>query len=161
MPDTQIPSATPPILTWQAPIHVTHEKSSRWYVISAVVVTAIAIFAVLRGDWTFALVTVLCAGVYFLVRNHTFGAETIVMTEQGVTIANEFIAWADAQGYWFLITNTYAELHITPKARRNELVIQTGSTPLPLIREAIGGRIPELLEKKERFVDAFIRITKL
>ncbi len=161
MESTQTLSPTPALLSWEAPTHHSFERSTKWYLVAGGIVAIVAIVAVLTGNWSLALVSILAAGLYFLVRDHRFPNEKIELNEQGVRIGDAFAAWTELQGYWFLYTNDYTEVHFVPTARKPDLKIQTGTTNDAAIRQAIATRIPELFDKKEHLVDAFIRICRL
>jgi hypothetical protein len=159
--NTNTPTQSP-ALSWQAPRVANIDRGSGWYVTGGAVVLAGAVFGVLAGVWSLAIVCVLCGALYFLVRDHTFPDVTCALTDKGVQIGDTFLAWTQVKGYWFVITPSYTELRFTPKAPRTpDLFIQTG-TLLPLdIRTFLAGKTDELTDKQERLVDILLRLTKL
>lgn len=161
MPDTPQDTGTPE-LQWSAPITAAHERTTRWYVTGGIVVFAIAAYGLLTGAWSIALVAVMCGAMYFLIRSHSFPDATMTITQNGATLNETYLPWSEAQGFWIMVTPAYAELHIVPKnPRRGEMVIQTGALDLPTLHETLLRHAPELPEKRERLVDAIIRICKL
>jgi hypothetical protein len=159
--ETNTPAKTES-LTWQAPRVPNHERSTGWYIGGGIVVLASAVFGVLSGVWSLAIVCVLCGALYFLVRNHRFPDINCTLNEKGVQIGETFLSWTQVKGYWFLTTSTYTELHVVPNTPRSaDLVIQTG-TVLPLdIRTFLAGKTDELVEKQEGIIDILLRLTKL
>lgn len=151
-----------PLLTWQAPRVPNHERSAAWYAIGGIAVIAAAVFSLLSGAWSLAIVCLLCGALYFLVRDHRFPDITCSLTDKGVQMEDNFLAWSQVKGYWFLTTPAYTELHIVPKNSRSpEMVIQTG-TLLPIdIRTFVAGKTDELVEKQERILDILLRLSKL
>lgn len=156
-----LPGETP-LLRWSAPVHPAHERTPRWYLIGGGIVLGVAAYGLLTGAWSLALVAVMCGAMYFLLRSHTFPDSTMLITQNGAKLDETFLSWQDAQGFWIMLTPEYEELHIVPRnPRSRELVIQTGDQELNRLRETIGAFIPELGDKRERFIDAIIRICKL
>jgi hypothetical protein len=149
------------LLTWKAPIHAKFEKSHRWYIVAGILVITAAAYGVISGAWSLTLVSVLCAAVYFLVRDHKLPDATATLTEHGMQLNDKFLSWEDAKGFWLLFTPDYTELHVVPKGRQHEMIIQTGSTDISELRNAFQPRIPELTDHRENILDAFIRLTKL
>ncbi len=150
------------LLTWQAPIMPNHERTQRWYIVAGISVIAMIAYGILSGAWSFAIVMMLCAGLYFALRDHKHGNETIQITTLGVTIRSRFLRWEDISGYWLLDTPEYSELHITPKDTRvHELKIQTGNQPRGTLKDVLNQFVPELTNAHESLIDFCIRICKL
>lgn len=160
MPE-QTPTQEQVLATWHAPVHATVERDKRWYIIGGGVTILLAIYAIFTGAWTFAIVVLLCAGMYILTHDHKFGEETATVTSTGVQIDQRFLRWEDMQGFWFLYTQTYTELHIVATRRQPEMVIQTGTQDVQSLRKALSEHTTELTEKREHLLDAIIRLCKL
>lgn len=160
MPE-QTPTTEQVVATWHAPVHATVERDKRWYVIGGVVTVLLATYAIFTGAWTFAIVVLLCAGMYVLTHDHSFGDETATVTSTGVQIAQRFLRWEDMQGFWFLSTPAYTELHIVPSRRQPDMVIQTGAQDVQLLRTALSEHTTELIDKREHLLDVIIRLCKL
>lgn len=164
MPDTQTPFGADEqvLVTWQAPVLPTHERGRRWYTIGGAVVLGGAAYGILTGSWPFAIVALLCGAMYYLVRDHVPSLKTITLSDSGVMLEKTFTRWDDLKGFWLLETAEYTELHFTQKAPlRSDIVIQTGSQDNGQLRILLSAKIPELKEKRETFLDAFIRTAKL
>lgn len=126
------------------------------------VVIAGAAYGILTGSWSLTVVILLCGAMYYLMRDHVPPLKTISIRESGVMLEERFVRWEDLSGFWFLPTPEYIELHIVPKAaRQSDILIQTGSADLQQIRLLIATHIPELIEKREGFLDVLIRLAKL
>ena len=163
--NTHMPELTPTqeqvLATWRAPMHATMERTKRWYMIGGGVTIALAIYGIVTGAWTFAVVILLCAAMYVFTHDHRFGDEAATITTGGVQIAQRFMRFEDMQGFWFLPTPGYTELHIVPTRRQPDMVIQTGTQDIQNLRQTLSERTTELTEKREHFLDAIIRICKL
>lgn len=152
----------PAALSWSAATVHDHERSTRWYVVGACAVLACAVYGVLSGSWTFSVVILLFAFLYFLLRNHPAPIRTFRITEKGVQFENIFTPFSDLREFWIIVTPLGGELHITKKKGLNrEIVIHTGALPLDQIRSTLGQALPERADRKERLVDKIIRICKL
>lgn len=149
-------------LTWSAPRIPNHTRSKTWYATGGFFVIAFAVYGVLSGAWSLSLVCVLCGALYFLIRDHAFPDVSCTLNEKGVHIAEEFLAWSQVKGYWFVTTPTYTELHIVPKKTRTpDIVMQLGAMQPLEIRTFLAGKTEELIEKQERILDILLRLTKL
>lgn len=149
------------LLTWTAPTHPSHERSKRWYVVGATLLFAFAAYGVITGSWSTALVAMLIGAMYYLLRDHSFDPETITISTTGVQLGKTFTRWEDMNGFWFLRTSDYTELHLVPKGRKPDLVIQTDGIEPAIVKTTLESKIQELSDKRESLFDAFIRITKL
>lgn len=162
MPDTSPTPATPQaLLRWSAPSRAVPERTQRWYMIGGTIVVAAAAYGILAGDWSFAIVSLLCGAMYVLVHGHTAQARDIAITGQGVFYDNSFYGYEDLRGFWLLRTPDTTELHITRKKRGTDLVILIGTTDPLFIRSTLGKFLPEESDRQERLLDAIIRICKL
>ena len=160
MANTQTP--TPPVLTWNAPSGHDHDRSPQWYLIGGVAVLACAVYGILTGSWSFALVSLLIGGLYFLVRKHEMPRRTIAISETGVNFEGTETPWTGCREFWILDTPLATELHITRKQGLDrEIVIHMEEVPIDSVREFISTFLPENLNRRERLVDKFIRYCKL
>lgn len=151
-----------PILAWAAPLGPAHERSSGWYIKGGIVAILLIAWGIISGSWTFSVVIVLCAGLYFLIRSHTPGAKPFIIAHQGISFDGTFMPWDNLKNFWLLQTPTCTELFIAPKARRARTIrIQTGQVDPQLIRIALSQFISEDVDHEEGLLDIIIRICKL
>jgi hypothetical protein len=167
MPDSPLPpqpviDTGSVLLTWQAPSIPVHERTKRWYLTGGVVVVLCAVYGILSGSWLFAVVALLCGGLYFLLKDHLPADKSITVTDQGVMFEQHFVRWDDLSGFWVLETPTYNQLHILRKnPRAGNITILTGSLNLLAVKTAFAEHIPEQTDKRENFFDMIIRLCKL
>ena len=160
MANTQTP--TPTVLTWSAPSAHDHDRSPRWYLFGGIAVLACAVYGILTGALSFALVSLLIGGLYFLVRTHEMPKRTIALSETGVTFENTFTPFSDLCEFWILETPLATELHITRRRGLDrEIVIHLEGVGVNSVREFLSSFLPENLNRRERLVDKFIRYSKL
>lgn len=150
------------LATWEAPIHPRHNRTARWYVVAGGVVLGCAAYGIITGAWSVTIVSLLCGALYYLVRDHESAAEKITLTDEGVLLQNNFTRWEDLEGFWFLLTKEYVEMHITRKnPRQNDIVIQTGSQSIPALRLTLGKFLSEHSDRRESLLDFIARFCKL
>jgi hypothetical protein len=150
------------LLQWTAkPYHV-HERSQTWYMWAGIAAVVLAVFAILTGSWTFAVVILLSAGVYFLLRNHEPAEQTMEIFEDGVRCKGTYWHWKDFKGFFLKTTPLFTELHLVPAQKRSmAVVMQTGDTDLRALRETLNERLTQLSDAEESVLDTFIRLSKL
>ncbi len=157
-----IPPAEEVLATWSAPVMPRHHRSVRWYVIATIIIALCVTYGVLRDSIPFAVVAVLTGIVYALLHRHAPPDRTFSITSAGVILENRSVSWAQLQGFWFFPTREYTELHfVFRKAHLQDLIIQTGTQDINMLRAILQTRLPELTDRKERLLDTFIRICKL
>ena len=164
MPDSVVlpSSKTEILLSWKAPSIPVHQRTQRWYMTGGGVVVLGVVYGIYSNSWPFAIVMVLCGAMYFLLRGHQPPLKQCAITEQGVLLDSAFTRWDELSGFWFLPTPDYIELHFVPLAKRTaDSVIQTGGMNIEMLRLMLASKIPELHEKRESFLDAFVRFCKL
>ncbi len=158
---TPITLESVPVLSWQAPASPTVVRTRRWYIVAAVVVLLLTAYSIYTGAWSFAVVCVLCGGMYALVHGHTPPVLTIALYDNGILFKEKFTRWDELAGFWILQTPDYNELHFVSRFRRGDLVIQTGTQDIAQLRMILVQRLPEWTHRRERILDTLIRICKL
>jgi hypothetical protein len=154
--------AQAPLLSWSAPVMPEHEKSHQWYLAAATVAVASAAYGIVIGAWTFSLVVILMAGVYYLLRHTPPPVKHIRLHAHGFELDAAYTPWTGCKDFWLIALSGYTELHITKKQGWDrEVVIQTDNIDPNAIRKTIAEFLPERPNQKERLLDSFIRFTKL
>lgn len=138
-----------------------HERSHRWYLIAGIVVVLFLFFSILRGDWSFAVVIALVAGVYFLVHRKPPPEKRIDIRSSGIVFDGDVVPWSSCQGFFFLQGPDYVELHFERKDRKEDIVIQTGDLKIDELHALLIQLLPELPNRRERLLDSFTRSLKL
>lgn len=150
------------LLAWSARSQAPHARTPRWYAVMSAFALAICAYGAYTGAWSIILVTVLCAGMYWLAHDHVPPLKDFAIREDGVLYDTRFTGWETIEGFWFVHARHFTELRVVLKDKRGgEIVIQTGETPLEDIRAAMGTHARELTEKSERFLDILARLCKL
>lgn len=150
------------LLEWSArPYHV-HERSERWYKAAGTVAVLIALYAILTGAWSFAIVILLSVAMYVLVHGHEPKEQSIALYDQGVFFRGRFTDWHDYKGFFLKKTPQYTELHLVPANRRMpRIALQTGAVDPQMIRQTLSVYVPQLSDAEESVLDMIIRSSKL
>jgi hypothetical protein len=150
------------ILEWQAPIRPDYERSERWYVAAGSVCATMVAYGVLSGTWSMALVFAFLPALYWLARNQSHKTHTIRLTTLGIEFDGKLTVWGEWKEFWILSGPQYHELHIGPNRKsRPDLVIQTGAADPYLVRDILSQFLPQVTDRHERLLDAFIRFCKI
>ena len=157
--NTNIPTETP-LLEWQAPKHLHHKRTRKWYICAAIFMASCLAYSIYTGAWSFAVVLFLIVILYGFVHEAQPPEKTIRIWARGYLIDENFVQWTACTGYWILKGNGYYELHIEKK-NGYETKIQTGNINPYDIQDILSPLLPELTNRKESVLDTIIRICKL
>lgn len=158
---TDIPTATP-IMEWQAPRELQYERTKRWYVCIGVFWLLCVLYAIVSFSWLFTILLVVIAAIYAKTHRNPPAMHRMRIWRDGCAIDDKFVSWGDCSGFWILKGTNYYELNIeTKNAFAPNIKIQTGSKDPYEIQEMIAQRIPPLTNRREKILDAIIRICKL
>lgn len=152
-----------PLLGWSAPSHPKHNRTARWYTVFFIVILGLASYGAYTGNWTFAILMLLCGLLYPLLHDHIPPEKRMEIYPQGFLFENALIRWDDCSGFWLIPTTSYTELHIEYREgkRQRELKIQTGTIDASSLRLHLAEFLPELPNRGERLLDMIIRLCKL
>lgn len=152
-----------PLLSWSALSHSRHSRTMRWYLLFFVVILGFALYGAYTGNWTFAILMLLCGLFYPLLHDHIPPEKRIEIYPKAFRFEDIIIRWEDCTGFWILFFQNYAELHIEyiEGKRRKEVKIQNGSVDPLDIRLRLAEFIPELPDRGEHLLDKIIRLCKL
>lgn len=120
-------------------------------------------YAILTGNWSFAVTVVLLAGVYYISRNAAPHFHHIIIDPSGVTFDNTEAPWSDCASFSILQFHSHNELIINRRSnwsQRWKIQLLPGIDPSEL-REYLSQILPENTDVKEHLIDYFIRILKL
>lgn len=137
-------------------------RSKRWYVVAGVIFLGLLAYTIVTQAWTFTAVLILSVGAYVFTHRKAHPLRRISATERGIVWNNTVIPWAKCEGFWLLQGPGYVELHVELKeGRPRHLVIQTGTEDPLKIYAAFSRYIPLFPDRREKLLDAFIRICKI
>lgn len=155
--------ASGPLLSWSAPSHPQHNRPVCWYIVFLAVIVGFALYGAYAGNWTFAILILLCGLFYPLLHDHVPPEKRIALYPKAFLFEDTIVRWEDCTGFWLFPTTTYTDVHIeyTEGKRQREVKIQNGSVDIMTIRLLLAEFIPELPDRGERLLEKLIRICKL
>lgn len=150
------------LLEWEAPSRPDHDRSPRWYITGGSSCGLMALYGIVTGTWSMALVFAFIPALYYLIRNTSHRNHVIRLRELGVEFDGRLTPWGELKEFWILSGPAYHELHIAPvKKSRAELVIQTGDIDPYALCELLGQYMPQIVDRQEHLLDAIIRALKI
>ena len=151
-----------PLLEWQAPSKITHERSHSWYVWASIVTLGMIAYGILTAAWTFSVTIAILAGLFFLIRNEPHPIHTIRILPLGIEFDGTLHPWNDWKDFWMLASPDHCELHVESKKHlKPNLIIHTGPMNPLLIRDTMSEYLQQNPVKKEKLLDAIIRFCKI
>lgn len=153
---------TPPFLQWNMPVQPHFERGHQWYLIAGTIVLAVAAYGIITNSWPLAVVSILCGGLYFILRDHTPRETTAALYEKGVLYDGSFHQWDEFVGFWILETPVYTQLRLCNRNKRKpDVAILMNGVSIDDMTLACGTFLPELTDRKETLIDIFSRLAKL
>lgn len=158
---TQNPPSEP-LLVWTGKIEVHHERSRIWYIATTFALLAILFFAIATQAWSFIVVLLISAVLYFFVHHKPLPTVNVGVFETGIQIGPTIHSWKDCKFFWILVYNKYAELHIRRiNVWQPDLYVTVDLEAARVIQTVITDFIPYHEEKNERLLDIITRILKI
>jgi len=153
------------LAAWDFPEFQKHKRTTAWYVVMALLIGALVIFAVATQNYLFLVIVILFVVIYVMRSRREPALLNIKITEDGLGIAQQtFYEWRDIKSFWIVyeppsVKNLYVDFKASLRA--SITVALENQNPLK-IRKILAEYIPEDLEKEnETFSDGLSRMLKL
>ena len=152
------------VFEWTVKEYEQHERDRRWYILMGIIGVALVVYALVSGNYLFALVLVLFAIILFMHDMVEPMDIPIIITEIGVVIGKKFYRFTEFSSFWMIydppaVKNLYFGLN--GLLRHRVQVPLLGNDPRP-IREYLEQFIEEDLEQEEEpLSDRISRLFKL
>ncbi len=145
------------------PEYEREERGTWWYVIAGFIVALLVIYAIVTGNYLFALVIVLISGVLAL---RDFRAPTSVVFQIGedaLYVNNERIPYSDVSAFWIVFEPPlFKNLHVKFATFRAALRVPLLDVDPVELRTFFRTKVKEDMEKRtESAIDIFAKILKL
>ena len=85
---------------WQAPEFETYEKSNRWYLIAALILAAIVIYALITNSLIMAITFILIGVVGYIYLQKEPRILNFFITYDGIVVENEIYDFDDIKSFW-------------------------------------------------------------
>ncbi|MBT3835078.1 hypothetical protein HOF56_02405 [Candidatus Peribacteria bacterium] len=161
------------LLEWQSLDSHPHERSPRWYISGGVVLVGLASYGLFDGSWTTALLAIMLAGVYFIMRRIEARKVNVQITGMGINTDSVFSSWNQCKDFWILmpqpreytkksLIRQIPELHISRRGPfKPETTLFLNEIDPAIVRETLLQYLPERPGMEERVLDSLARILKL
>ena len=149
---------------WEFLEHEQHERSKRWYIISALLIIAIFVYAYFDQNPLLAVIVILALITFIIGELRGPGYHTFAITEDGIIVGQRFFAYEDLRNFYIIYQPPDVKmLYLSPRH------FFTPRIGIPLedqdpvaIREILRTFIPEDLEKEDEPTSDYLgRIFKL
>jgi hypothetical protein len=150
--------------SWEFKEYEQYERGGKWYLIMSIIAILLILFAVLSGNYLFALIVVLFVIIMFLQNlQHPLPVE-FGLTDNGIVLGNKFYSYRELDKFWLLYSPPAVQmLYFEPKT----IVRHRLSVPLPdidpsKVRDFLNQFLTEDLEQEEEpFSERLSRILKI
>ncbi len=152
------------ILAWNAPEYQEHNRDEKWLMVAGVIALILITWAIWDGTYSFAIVVVLVAGIYFLTQHHTPNEIDISLTTSGILANQQFFPFTNIQAFWVIYnpdTNVKTLSFSMKTGLIREMNLQLETQDPAEVRSFLGSHVFELEGRTETFVEKTIRVLKL
>lgn len=152
------------IFTWNIKEYEQHERSTRWYVLAAVVGGLLLLYSLISGNYLFTLVVVLFGIILFLQDTQSPMEVFFAITEAGIIIGDRFYPFKEITSYWMVynppeVKNIY---FLTKNALRQRIKIPLLDNDPLSVRDFLNQFLVEDVDKEEEpLTDRLGRVLKL
>ncbi len=163
IPNEEQEKKAPALLAWEAPEFVKHKKGKVWFMMAAIVIAALVLYALYTGSLTMAIAFIVLAGVYYISHHREPQNIQISLSHFGIKVGNRYIPYNQVKAFWIVYNPPFVKaikLLSTDKIM-GEMTLQLGDQDPGPVRKIIIKHIPEFEGREESFADVIIRLTKL
>lgn len=152
------------VFEWTVKEYEQHERDRRWYILMGIIGVTLVVYALISGNYLFALVLVLFAIILFMHDMVEPMEIPIIITETGVVIGRKFYRFTEFSSFWVIydppaVKNLYFSLNGLLRHRIQVPLLNNDPRP---IREYLEQFIEEDLEQEEEpLSDRISRLFKL
>lgn len=152
------------ITAWDFPEHEPHERGRRWYVISALLIVGLLLFAYYDNNPLLAVIVILAVIAFLVSELRGPDTHTFVMTEDGVLVGDIFFDYDELKNFYVIYKPPFVKmLYLQPKSMlRQRIGVPLLDQDPVTIREILLNYLPEDLEKEDEPTSDFLgRIFKI
>lgn len=151
-----------PVIYWQAPKYIQHEKSVKWFIAAGIIVLLLVISSIYFNNWSFAVALITLAVVYFMMHKEEPQMVDVVISKAGIKFGNKEIPYQNIKAFWIIYEPPNIKtLHLQFTGARHDLVIQLEDQDPAELRTFLCSQVREIEGKHESFTDALIRVLKM
>ncbi len=150
--------------SWIAPEYIQHPKSTRWWVIAAILLLISTVIEAIVSNWTMLAATLIFGLVYWFTHEfHPPKHTKINISTLGIKVGHQEISFSEIEHFW-IIYNPPAVKQLAFRLKDSffpTLILQLEKQNPEAIRAFLEQYLPEVTDAKEGFTDAILRALKL
>ncbi|HEX9502777.1 MAG TPA: hypothetical protein VF974_00445 [Patescibacteria group bacterium] len=153
----------PETLTWKAPSHIKHQRSSAWYLIFSLCGLALLAFAFYIRSITAGLTFFLIVVVLLIISTQSSREVTYKVTKTGIAAGNMIYPFKIIKRFWIIYNPPEVKtLHFETTAYLNsQVTLQLGPQDPVELKLVLGGYLPEDIEMEESITESLARRLKI
>lgn len=145
-------------LKWQVPEYPQYERGRFWYVGAAIIGVALLIYAVVTGNFLFALIVVFGVVISVASSWHPPKIVELRLYEEGVKLNDMYYPWEKFQSYW-VVKNDEGTLHLGLDLKnwlRSDLYVPVKNHSLEEVETFLSKYLKKNPERKEEPISYFL-----
>lgn len=144
--------------TWDFPGHEAHERSKRWYIISALLIVALLIFALYDNNPLLVVIIFLALIAFIVTEVRGPDYHSFAITEDGLVIGPQFYPYTEMRDFYIIYQPPHIKiLYIEPKnILRGRFAIPLEDQDPVAVRSFLIRYLPENIEKEDEPFSEFI-----
>lgn len=152
-----------PQLSWKTYLYPAYEKGKYWYVLAIIAVLGFAAYGVLTNSWTFSVVVLITAGVYYYIHSQDNPVIEVVVTDVGIRVGERVYRYTDLKTYWIDYNPPYVQdLHLVLRNDlKQDITIQMHGPNPTEVRTVLSQYLPEWEERQKNFTESITNVMGL
>jgi hypothetical protein len=144
-----------PLLSWKSPLYPTTQKTKGWYIGLFTVTGLLALYAIVTNAWSFAVVIVVAAGVYYYLNEQEVPIVDVAISDIGFLIGTRVFNFGDVKTFWLDYRPPFhKELHLILKNEyRQDIIISIHGMNPSELRRILTRYLPEWEEREKTFTE--------
>lgn len=139
------------LLSWQTYLYPRYQKSKAWYVFTLLLVVALAAYGILTNSWTFSVVVIIAAAVYYASDSQENPLIEVIVSDMGVKVGNRVYPYTEIGTFWIDHNPPYVnDVHLVMKNQyKQDITIQIHNVNPSQIRLVLSKYLPEWKEREK------------
>jgi len=151
------------LMQWQTTLYPSFDKSKRWYIVAGIITTALVIYGIATNQWTFSVVVLITAGVYYYLTHEETPVIEVKVSDIGIKIGERVYPYTDIRTFWIEYNPPYFQnLHLVSKNEyKQEITAQIHGINPSELRRVLTRYLPEWTEREKTFTESISQILGL
>lgn len=152
-----------PLLKWNAPEYVYHEKSLLWFVVAAILVFLVILYDLLNSGWSFSLAIIVFAGAYYVFYRTKPAVIEVKISKIGIKIGRYTFPYNHLRYFWIVYDPPFLKrLYLRVISRLHpDIFISLEEVDVSEVRRILSNYLEELKGRHEPFSDTLVRLFRL